>query len=83
VQGDVHPDLTILLDAPLAIALARIKQRGKLDRFEAEEINFFERVRKEYLAIAKANPQRFRIISTNQNEAQVQERILHILDELI
>lgn len=82
VQGELRPDLTILFDAPVDLVSARIKQRGKLDRFEAEEFGFFERVRAAYLHIAQANPQRCRLISTVQSVAQVQQEILQLFGKL-
>ncbi len=83
VQGELRPDLTILLDAPLEVALERIKQRGKLDRFESEEISFFERVRNNYLERASREPHRFRVVSTHQNEEIVQSKIVAILEEFV
>jgi dTMP kinase len=57
--GDLRPDLTIWLDAPVEVALQRMAQRGELaDRFEQEKTGFFERVRAKYLLLAKAHPER-------------------------
>ena len=42
VQGTLRPDLTLLLDAPVEIGIARVRERGALDRFELEKISFFE-----------------------------------------
>lgn len=56
------PDLTILLDAEPAEGLKRAKARADLDRFEQEAMAFHHRVRDQFLASAKENPDRFRVI---------------------
>ncbi|MBS0374912.1 MAG: dTMP kinase [Proteobacteria bacterium] len=58
-QRGLEPRLTLLLDAPVATALARARARaGRTDRFEAEQEAFFERVRARYLALAAGAPGR-------------------------
>jgi dTMP kinase len=79
VQGDVRPDLTLLLDAPIEVGMARAKNRGKLDRFEEEEAEFFNKVRNNYLSRAKAEPDRFNIIDATQSLALVQAGISQVL----
>ena len=63
-----EPDLTIYLDLPVAEGLKRAKGRDKLDRFEEEEVDFFERIRDSYLDIAKENSHRIFTIDAAQNE---------------
>ncbi|MEH6650621.1 MAG: dTMP kinase [Motiliproteus sp.] len=75
VQGDLRPDLTLLLDVPVEIGMERARQRGELDRFEQEQLSFFERVRQAYLKRAAAEPQRFRIIDASLPLVQVQQQI--------
>ena len=58
----VVPDLTLLLDLPVADGLARANGRGAADRIEMENADFFERVRAAYRARAAAQPQRFRVV---------------------
>lgn len=62
VQRGLRPDLTLLLDMSVVPALARSSKRGAADRFETEAVAFFERVREVYLARARAEPARFRLI---------------------
>ena len=69
VQGARRPDLTLLLDLPVAVALQRMRARGAdapLDRFETERGEFFERVRDGYLARAAAEPQRIVVIDAGE-----------------
>jgi dTMP kinase len=75
------PDLTILLDAPPAIAIGRMEKRGlRLDRIETEDVAFFERVRRGYLAIAEREPGRVRLIDATANEQQVAAAVARELD---
>ena len=64
-QGDLRPDLTILLDAPVELALERARGRGAADRFECEAAAFFERAREVYRERAAREPQRFRVIDAS------------------
>jgi len=75
VQGDVRPNLTLLLDAPIEVGMSRARNRGKLDRFEEEEVEFFNRVRENYLQRAKVEPNRFKIIDATQSLDSVQSDI--------
>jgi dTMP kinase len=79
VQGGFRPDLTLLLDVPVATGLARAGQRGALDRFEQEQIEFFERVRQAYLDMARKHPGRYRIIDAGQPLEAVQQLIRECL----
>ena len=79
VQGDFRPDLTLLLDVPVEVGLARAGQRGELDRFEQEKVEFFERVRAAYLAMAEEFPQRYRVIDASQPLELVQQQLAAIL----
>jgi dTMP kinase len=60
---DLRPDLTLLLDLPVAVGLERTRRRAEWNRFEdTETAAFFERVRAAYLAFAAADPDRFEIV---------------------
>lgn len=62
VHGETWPDLTILLDAPVDVGMARAGRRSEPDRFEREQHAFFERVRNSYLDIARNEPQRVAVV---------------------
>jgi dTMP kinase len=79
VQRGLQPDLTILLDLPVEIGLARASERGELDRFENERMSFFVKVREAYLERAAADPQRFAVIDASGTLEQVQQQIAEVL----
>jgi dTMP kinase len=80
VQGSLQPDLTIILDIPVQIGLARASERSAPDRFEQEQLEFFERVRNRYLQIAEDNPQRCVVIDASLNLEGVQAQITEALE---
>ncbi|MCK9533948.1 MAG: dTMP kinase [Pseudomonas sp.] len=81
VQGDLRPDLTLLFDLPVADGMARAVARGKLDRFEQEQQDFFEKVRQSYLQRAENDPVRFRRVNAQQALADVQKSLdVHLVE---
>jgi dTMP kinase len=62
VLGDLKPDVTILLDAPVEVGMSRADKRGAADRIESERAAFFERVRACYLSLAAFEPERFVVV---------------------
>lgn len=82
VQGDFRPDLTLLLDVPVEIGLARANQRGSLDRFEQEKVEFFSRVRQSYLDLARQHDGRYRVIDASLPLEQVQHQLDDVLNEI-
>lgn len=83
VQGNLRPDLTLLLDAPIQIGMNRAGQRGALDRFELEKMTFFEQVRQAYLSIAEQQPERVKIIDATTCLENVQTQIKQVLTPFI
>lgn len=75
VQGELRPDLTLLLDLPVATGMQRAGNRSQADRFEQEKQDFFERVRNTYLSMAKREPVRIRVIDAAQPLEAVQSQI--------
>ena len=70
------PDRTILFDCSYEVSRRRLDASGKtLDRFEREDRAFFERVRAEYLARAKAEPRRMRVIDASADLAQIRKQL--------
>jgi dTMP kinase len=82
VQGSLRPDCTVLLDAPADTGMARVRARGELDRFELEELAFFERVRATYLELAGRSGGRYRVIDASQPLDQVQLQLRYVCEEL-
>lgn len=82
VQGDLRPDLVIVLDIDPEAGLARAASRSDKDRFEREDPIFFRRVRENYLQRAKAVPDRYRIVDAGAAQDSVRERILEALEFL-
>ena len=81
VQGARRPDLTLLLDLPVARALERARDRGAgADRFEAERAEFFERVRSAYLARAAQDPRRIAVIDACGTVQQVGRAMLAAIE---
>jgi dTMP kinase len=84
----VTPDLTLLFDCPVEVGRSRIARRfteneGSVvreDRFETEKADFHERVRNGFLALARAEPGRFRIIDASRSMAEVTQDINSLID---
>lgn len=75
VQGELRPDLTLLLDIPVATGLMRAGRRSVADRFEREDVDFFERVRAMYLERVAREPDRYRIVDASQSVEAVQAEV--------
>ncbi|MCX7162581.1 MAG: dTMP kinase [Betaproteobacteria bacterium] len=83
VLGNLQPDLTLIFDAPVAVARQRLQANtAKPDRFEQEQSAFFERVRAAYLRIATENPGRVRVIDATQTPSNINKTLENIVAEL-
>lgn len=83
VQGELRPDLTLVLDIEVELGLARARARAELDRFESEKVEFFERVRNGYRARVAKNPLRYAVVDAGQALDRVQQDIESVLNRLI
>ena len=83
LQGDLRPDLTLLLDVTVETGMARIAARGQPDRFERENGDFFQRIRDNYLQRAAAEPRRFRRIDAGASAERVSREVLDALGDLL
>jgi dTMP kinase len=83
VQDGFRPDVTLLLDMPVAEGLARASGRGELDRFEQEQLSFFDRVRAAYWDRVRQYPGQYRVLDASGTLEQVQTGIAQALDQLL
>ncbi|HEY1724996.1 MAG TPA: dTMP kinase [Steroidobacteraceae bacterium] len=84
VHGDLWPERTLILDLPVGLALARVRNReGQGDRFEDEDRDFFERVRACYLDMSENEPRRVRIIDAASAPERVLEQALEAIADLL
>lgn len=82
-QRGLKPDLTLLLDLPVETGLARAGQRSTPDRFESESLQFMEKIREAYRAIAASEPDRVKVIDASLPLDEVLGQIDAVMDELI
>jgi dTMP kinase len=82
--GDLAPELTVILDVPVEIGLRRAEARGagaKPDRFEAENVDFHQKLRAAYCAIAAAEPRRCALIDARGNKEAVARQIWNVVGQ--
>ena len=75
-----QPDLTLIFDVPVAVGRERLANGRTLDKFERQQVAFFERVRAAYLARAAADPQRCRLIDGTQPPDAVRAALAAVVD---
>jgi len=83
VQGNLRPDLTLLLDAPIEIGRERAGKRSAPDRFEKEQVDFFNKVRDMYLQRAEQNSERMKVINAAVELDGVKQQITACIDGFI
>lgn len=83
VLKGLKPDLTLLLDVDPTVGMARARGRGTLDRFEQEKNAFFNKVRRVYLARARKEPRRIRVVDAGQDLYAVQRDISAVMDSVL
>ncbi|MEP5567300.1 MAG: dTMP kinase [Halioglobus sp.] len=81
VQGELRPDYTLLLDAPVEVGMSRARGRGQLDRFEQEQATFFERVRNTYRSLASESSGRYRVVDASLELVEVEKQLQEICAE--
>lgn len=83
VHGDLQPDLTVLLDAPVETGIGRAGQRGEPDRIEKEKTDFFTRARDCFLSLAAAEPERFAVVDANVDIESVRKAVTKVVNNLL
>lgn len=69
------PDLTLLLDIPVSVGLARRKDGGNWNRLDDYDLEFHERVRQGYLSLAQAEPDRWLVIDADRPPGEVEREV--------
>ncbi len=82
-QQGIEPDKTFLLDAPVDVGMGRARSRGPADRFEIEQLDFFNRVREGFLSIAASSPVRIEMINAAQSLTAVQSDLHAAVNQLL
>ena len=77
------PDLTILFDLPVEIALERAKRRANLDRFEREPLVFHNRIRNTYKSRAEEDPKRIKIVDSSLSFQEVKDQVEYIIYQFL
>lgn len=83
VQGDLRPDMTLILDLPVDVGLERAGKRSAPDRFELEKKTFFTKVRDSYLSRAAAYPTRYHVIDASPSINDVEKSIQKIIEKMV
>jgi dTMP kinase len=81
--GGLKPDLTLLLDLPVEVGLARAARARQADRLENEQIAFHHRLREGYLALAQAEPRRFAVVDASEAPETVQRHLRDVVARLL
>lgn len=79
VQNERRPDTTLIFDVSVDTSMARVSQRGSLDRIESENLGFFNRVRDQYKRIASESPDRVLLIDATTEISSVTESMYGLL----
>ena len=77
----IQPNLTLLFDLPVEMALERARKRSKLDRFESEDYDFHQRIRETYLFLAEEDSERIKIIDASKDIEEVESQVRKILEQ--
>ncbi|MCV2491747.1 dTMP kinase [Geodermatophilus sp. YIM 151500] len=82
----LRPDLTVLLDLPPEVGLARARGRAAADRMESESLDFHQRVRRTFRALAETDPDRYLVVDARQTPdeiaAEIRRRVAQLLTGL-
>lgn len=81
--GETRPDITLYIDVPPEVALARMRKEKKNDKIEVESLEFFQRVRKGYMKIIERDRKRYALIDGTQTVEEVQSEIISIVDPIL
>lgn len=81
--GDFRPDLTLLFDIDVKLGMERVVARGKRDRFEQEELEFFEKVRSGFLNYAKEHSNEVVTINSSCSIEELESKVLAAIDDLV
>ncbi|MFM9953171.1 MAG: dTMP kinase [Opitutaceae bacterium] len=75
--GNVMPDLTVVIDVPTEVSLARLRQRASdlPDRMERENLEFYTKVREGYLVLARGMPERFLVVDGTKSADAIEKKI--------
>ena len=83
VQGDLRPDLTVLLDLSVDVSENRAGQRSAPDRFERQKNQFKSKVRASYLSLAADNPARYKVVDAGDGLDVVKARVRQVIDHYL
>ena len=84
LQREFRPDLTLFLNADTEVGQSRVRiNNDSLDRFELENHEFHERVRKTFCQIATEEPDRVKIIDANRTESEVCEMTRQLISNFL
>ena len=81
--GDCRPNRTLVIDLDPRIGLERARGRELFDRMENQSLDFYDRVRQGYLALAQHEPARVKIVDGNQSLATVEQKIWELLQHVL
>jgi len=81
--GTCRPDLTLVIDLDPRVGLERARGRELFDRMENQSLDFYDRVRQGYLALARQEPARIKVVDGNQSLTAIEQQIWKLIQHVI